>query len=169
MEALQTVVLIHNIIYYFPTDFPHSFISFTMIEPERFRSNFTSVIFKLHLWIDIICNSREIVLMWMLQNPLQISQHQFMYWQQAITWANVNPDQCHYMASLDHNELMYCMIMMKYAKKVSHKFYFCHDIWHFLLVKQLLISQYVHKWFYWWYESRLKIWIIMQVESGFIM
>ena len=26
--------------------------------------------------------------------------------QQAITWANVNPDLCHHMASQGHNELM---------------------------------------------------------------
>ena len=25
-------------------------------------------------------------------------------WQQVITWANVDPDLCHHMASLDHNE-----------------------------------------------------------------
>ena len=42
---------------------------------------------------------------------LMISQHCFRYWlgavrQQAITWANVDPDLCRHMASLCHNELM---------------------------------------------------------------
>ena len=41
---------------------------------------------------------------------LIISQHWFRWWlgavrQQAITWANVDPDSCHNMASLGHNEL----------------------------------------------------------------
>ena len=39
-----------------------------------------------------------------------ISQHWFREWlgavrQQAITWANVEPDLCRHMASLGHNEL----------------------------------------------------------------
>ena len=39
-----------------------------------------------------------------------ISQHWFRKWlgavrQQAITWANVDPDLCRHMVSLDHNEL----------------------------------------------------------------
>ena len=42
--------------------------------------------------------------------PWTISQHWFGYWlgavrQQPITWANVHPDLCHYMASICHNEL----------------------------------------------------------------
>ena len=28
-------------------------------------------------------------------------------WQQAITWANVDPDLCRHMASLGQNELRY--------------------------------------------------------------
>ena len=30
---------------------------------------------------------------------------QVMAWHQAITWANVDPDLCHHMVSLGHNEL----------------------------------------------------------------
>ena len=41
---------------------------------------------------------------------LMISQHWFRLWlgavrQQAITWAHVDPDFCHHMASLGQNEL----------------------------------------------------------------
>ena len=43
---------------------------------------------------------------------LMISQHWFRLWlgavrQQAITWANVDPDQCHHMASLGHRFFKY--------------------------------------------------------------
>ena len=42
---------------------------------------------------------------------LMISQHWLRQWlgavrQQAITWANVDPDLCRHMASLGHNELI---------------------------------------------------------------
>ena len=42
--------------------------------------------------------------------PPMISQYWFRYWfgavrQQAITWANVDPDLCRHMASLGPNEL----------------------------------------------------------------
>ena len=31
---------------------------------------------------------------------------------QAITWANVNPDLCHHMAALAHNELSYGLLIV---------------------------------------------------------
>ena len=39
-----------------------------------------------------------------------VGQHWFKQWfvtwqHQAITWANVDPDLCHHMVSLGHNEL----------------------------------------------------------------
>ena len=42
---------------------------------------------------------------------LMVNQYWFRYWlgavrHQAITWANVDPDLCHHMSSLGHNELM---------------------------------------------------------------
>ena len=48
-----------------------------------------------------------------LWTSLMISQHWFRWWlgvvrQQAITWANVDPDLCHHMVSLGHNELRLC-------------------------------------------------------------
>ena len=44
------------------------------------------------------------------RTPLMTSQHWFGYWlgavrQQSITWANIDTDLCHHMASLSHNEL----------------------------------------------------------------
>ena len=50
-----------------------------------------------------------------------------MIWKHAITWANVDPDLCHYMASLDHNELNYLhhinydMKMQTYLFSCFHK------------------------------------------------
>ena len=40
----------------------------------------------------------------------ELSQHKLRWWlvawrQQAITWANVDPDLCHHMAALNHNAL----------------------------------------------------------------
>ena len=51
---------------------------------------------------------------------LKISQHWLRWWlgavrHQAITWANVDPELCHYMASLDHNELMHMIYDKHYA------------------------------------------------------
>ena len=36
--------------------------------------------------------------------------HDVAWWHQAITWANVDPVLCRYMASLGHNELSTCVI-----------------------------------------------------------
>ena len=43
---------------------------------------------------------------------LMLRQHWFRYWlgavrQQAITWANVDPDLCRHMASPGHNEIIH--------------------------------------------------------------
>ena len=58
---------------------------------------YKDVTFKLILQIDIKSIYWEIALMWMPQNLLLISHHWFRFWlgavkQQAITWANVDPD-----------------------------------------------------------------------------
>ena len=37
--------------------------------------------------------------------PLDLTSVQVMAWQQAITWADVDPDFCRHMVSLGHNEL----------------------------------------------------------------
>ena len=52
----------------------------------------------------------ELPLRWLTRNSLVMSQHWFKLWlgairQQAITWANVDPDVCRHLASLGHNEL----------------------------------------------------------------
>ena len=49
------------------------------------------------IWIKFMSNSCEIDLSWMAQNTLMKCQHWFRRWlgavrQQAITWANVDPD-----------------------------------------------------------------------------
>ena len=58
-----------------------------------------------------------------------ISQHWFRWWlgavrQQAIIWANVDPDLCRHMASLGHNELIPHMLI--FFRK--HKYMFAFDI-----------------------------------------
>ena len=47
--------------------------------------------------------------------PLIISQHWFRWWlgairQQAITWADIDPELCHHMVSLGHNELTHLLV-----------------------------------------------------------
>ena len=54
---------------------------------------------------------------------LMISQHWFRLWhvavrQQAITWANVDPDQCRHMASLGCNELI--IIENRFSNEMVH-------------------------------------------------
>ena len=54
--------------------------------------------------------------------------------QQAITWANVDPDLCHQMASLGLNELnklQWCDYMIEYWVSSYNK---GHYEWHALLV-----------------------------------
>ena len=78
---------------------------FNSLAPGRCGSNFKNTCYKLISWA--FC---QIALRWMSQNTMMISQHWFSSWlgavrQQAITWANVDPDLWHHMASLGHNEL----------------------------------------------------------------
>ena len=81
------------------------------LAPGKFEWNFRHVIFKQILVIDgwgIFC---EIALMWMSLDFTddQSTLVQVMAWcRQAttITWANVDPDLCHHMVSLGHNELI---------------------------------------------------------------
>ena len=40
------------------------------------------------------------------RTPLMISQHWFRLWQQAITWASIDPIICRHMASLCHKKLI---------------------------------------------------------------
>ena len=79
--------------------------------PGRFPWNFRWLIFKPVFVIDnwgLFC---DIALGWMSQDPLlMISQHWFRLWlgavrQQAITWANVDPDLCRHMVLLGQDEL----------------------------------------------------------------
>ena len=56
--------------------------------------------------------NNEIALSWMPQNKFDESQFFHVMPRchiarpQAITWANVDPDPCHHMASLSRNELI---------------------------------------------------------------
>ena len=58
---------------------------------------------------------------------LMISQHWCRWWlgairHHAITWANVDPDLCCHMASLDHNELVhegYCSLLVSNWDRVE--------------------------------------------------
>ena len=57
--------------------------------------------------------------------PLMISQHWFRYWlgavrQQAITWDNVDPDSCHHMLPLGHNELILYQVLAWGRQATSH-------------------------------------------------
>ena len=56
---------------------------------------------------------------------LMISQHWFRWWlgavrQQAITWANVDPDLCCHMASLGHSELSSAFVLRKRGASCTH-------------------------------------------------
>ena len=56
---------------------------------------------------------------------LMTSQHWVRQWlgavrHQAITWANVDPDLCHHMASLGHSELMYWSLW-HYGNMISYR------------------------------------------------
>ena len=78
--------------------------------PGKFEWNFRGVIFKRILVIDGWRISCEIALIWMSLDFTddQSTLVQVMACavrQQAITWANVDPDICRHMASLGHNEL----------------------------------------------------------------
>ena len=73
------------------------------------------------------------VLGWMWMRP---SPHWFGYWQQAITWANVDPGLCCHMASLSHNELkqnISCFVYFYVIKQTSNslvsKSTMCNSMW----------------------------------------
>ena len=80
------------------------------LAPGKFVWNFRHVIFKQILVIDSWGISVKLPWYECHCTSLMISQYWFRLWlgvvrQQAITWANVDPDLCHHMASLGHNEL----------------------------------------------------------------
>ena len=91
--------------------FPQKFlVLINSLAHGKFEWNFRHVIYKQILVIDGWGISCEIALLWMSLASLMISQHWFRWWlgavrQQVITWANVDPDLCRHMASLDPNEL----------------------------------------------------------------
>ena len=76
------------------------------LAPGRFQFNFRCIIFKLTLVNGGWGISYEIALKWM---PLDLTDDKstlVQVRQQAITWANVDPDLCCQMASLGLIELM---------------------------------------------------------------
>ena len=71
------------------------------------------------------------------KTPLRKGQHWFRKWlgafqQQAITWANVDPDLIRHIASLGHNDL-----------SIIKSSYVCRNIVKFLLLK--FVSQVFHE------------------------
>ena len=71
------------------------------------------------------------------RNLLMISQHWFRYWlgavrQQAITWANVDPDLCRRMASLGHNKHVRLILSVFTCLKyhwwicIAERLVYCH-------------------------------------------
>ena len=83
---------------------------FNPLAPGRFEWNFRSVIIKLISVIGAWGISSEIAIRWMPFHLtwLAISQLWFRQWlgavrQQAITWANVDPELHHHMPPLAHN------------------------------------------------------------------
>ena len=82
---------------------------FNSLSPGRCNSNYKNVIVKLILQIDIMSIYLAIVLIWMPQNPLMVSQHCLRQWlgstrRKTIIWASVDPNLCHHMVSLGHSE-----------------------------------------------------------------
>ena len=93
------------------------------LAPGKSEWNFRYVIFKYILVIDGWYISCEIALIWM---PLDFTDDQSTlvwiwvnigsgngfaaWWHQAITWAKVDPDLCHHVVSLGHNELNWSWI-----------------------------------------------------------
>ena len=73
--------------------------------PGKFELNFRYVIFKRILVIDGWGISCEIALIWMTLGLHWWSVNIGSGNGWAITWASVDPDLCHHMVSLGHNEL----------------------------------------------------------------
>ena len=88
---------------------------------------------------------------------LMISQHWFRKWlgavrQQATTWANVDPDLCHHMASLGHNGLIgkwrslvfnsktHLTIPHNALDKISHNAPICNRNVHISLTKRCIVG-----------------------------
>ena len=105
VNACNPVDLLHNL-------WEHNW-DINSLVPGRFWWNFRLVIFKFILVIDGWGISSILVKLpsWECQwTLLMISQHWFGQWlgavrQQAITWANFDPDPWRHVASLGHNEL----------------------------------------------------------------
>ena len=100
--------------------------------------------------------SREIALTWMSLDFTLICQHWFRKWLGAITWAHVDPDRCHHMASLGHNELInYSLASAVYM--VSQCCYF-DNCWNLLPIMTACF-----KWSIWWSGN---IWIATESISS---
>ena len=93
---------------------------FNSLLPGRYDSKFKSIIFKVIIQNCTLGTCRQIVLRWIPQKLIneQTTLVQVMAWchqaTQAITWAYVDPDLCHHIASQDHNELTLSMWGLSY-------------------------------------------------------
>ena len=71
----------------------------------RSGSRCKSIIFKFIIQNSSLGTNCKIGLKWMPQNTWDGKStlvQVIAWWQQAITWANIAPDLCHYMASPHH-------------------------------------------------------------------
>ena len=87
---------------------PHTL---NILAPAMCSNNSKSVLFELNLRVDILSISCEIGLGWVPYEPTDDKSTllKVMTWccqQQAIIWANIDPDKCRHMASLEHNVLI---------------------------------------------------------------
>ena len=94
--------------------------------PGRCGLSLKSEIFKPVSRIDILSIFYGITLSECHKASLMISQHWFKWWlvavrQQAITWANVNPDLWCHMAPLGHNGLLRIVRILRWI--ASHMEY----------------------------------------------
>ena len=115
---------------------------------------------------------------------LMVSQHWFRLWlgalrQQAITWANVDPDLCRHMVSLGHNELTHgtswqvtfcgpCIYITRYSltpteKQIYiarwHKSVICKQLFDKVWIILILLMHFT-------YEENLHMLHDLQVGSG---
>ena len=102
-------VVLFDLMLHMYINFTHLEAQFNSLVPGRWGCNLKLVIFKLTSRVDILSFSCEIALRWMPQDFTddKSTLGQVMAWQQAIIWANVDPDVYRHMGLLSHNELMY--------------------------------------------------------------
>ena len=96
--------------------------TFNSLAPGRCGCNLKSIIFKLISRISL-ASPVKLPSGECHKTSLMISQYWFRWWHQAITWASVDPDLCHDVASLGYNELIFLryirVIFLRYIIQIS--------------------------------------------------